>query len=109
MAKKGGNMVTKDQIGAWSFILGLALAIVLAFVSVNLTWLLVLAGLLVGILNVQDKEVTQFLLAALVLISVGSAGINLLGIPAILQNVVYFVSPAAVIVAIKATYTIGRK
>jgi len=109
MAKKGGNMVTKDQIGAWSFILGLALAIVLAFVSVNLTWLLVLAGLLVGILNVQDKEVTQFLLAALVLISVGSAGINLLGIPAILQNVVYFVSPAAVIVAIKAAYTIGRK
>lgn len=109
MAKKGTNMVTTDQVGAWSFIVGLALAIVLAFVAVDLTWLLILAGVLVGLLNVQDREIIQFLLAALVLVTVGSAGITVLGIPLILQNIVVFVSPAAAIVAIKAVYMIGRK
>lgn len=107
--KKGGNMVSKDQIGAWSFIVGLALAIILAFVQVDLAWLLVLAGIIVGLLNVQDKEVTQFLVAAIALVSVGSADINFLGIPLILQNIVTFVSPAAIIVAIKAVYAMGRK
>ena len=107
--KKGGNMVSKDQLGAWSFILGLALAIILAFVAVDLTWLLVLAGVIVGLLNVQDKEVTQFLIAAIALILVGSAGIDILGIPLILQNVVVFVTPAAAIVSIKAIYSVGRK
>ena len=107
MAK--GNMITKDQVGAWSFIVGLALAIILAFVAVDLTWLLVLAGILVGLLNIQDKETLNFLLAALVLVTVGSAGITILGIPLILQNIVVFVSPAAAIVAIKAVYNIGRK
>ncbi len=106
---KGNNMVTKGQLGAWSFILGLALAIILAFVNVNLEWLLILLGLVVGLLNVQDKEVHNFLLAALTLIVVGSAGVNTLGIPLILQNIVTFVSPAAVIVSIKAVYMIGRK
>lgn len=109
MAKKGNNMVTKDQLGAWSFILGLALAIVLAFVNVNLGWLLILLGVIVGLLNIQDREVTNFLLAALALMGVGSAGINILGIPLILDNIVRFVAPAAAIVAIKAIYEIGRK
>ena len=108
MAQKGGNVVTKDQVGAWSFILGLALAIILAFVAVDLAWLLVLAGILVGLLNVQDKESTEFLLAALVLVGV-SANVEILGIPLILQNIAFFVSPAAVIVAVKAIYSIGRK
>jgi len=108
-SKKGGNMVTKDQLGAWSFIVGLALAIILAFVAVDLTWLLILAGVVVGLLNVQDKEVTQFLVAAIALVIVGSANINILGIPLILQNIVTFVSPAVVIVAVKAVYAIGRK
>ena len=106
---KGGNMITKDQVGAWSVILGLALAIVLAFVAVDLTWLLILAGVVVGLLNIQDKETTQFLVAAVALVLVGSANISILGIPMILQNIVTFVSPAAVIVAVKAVYAIGRK
>ena len=107
--KKGGNMVSKDQIGAWSFIVGLALAIILAFVSVDLSWLLILAGIIVGLLNVQDKEVSQFLVAAIALVVVGSADLNIFGIPLILQNIVTFVSPAAVIVAVKAIYGMGRK
>jgi chromate transport protein ChrA len=108
MAKKGGNTITKDQVGAWSFILGLALAIVLAFVVVDLAWLLVLLGIIVGLLNIQDKETTNFLLAALVLVGV-SLNVNILGIPQIMSNIAFFVSPAAVIVAVKAVYTIGRK
>ena len=107
MAKS--NVITKDQLGAWSFILGLALAIILAFVAVNFAWLLILLGIIVGLLNIQDKEVTQFLVAAIALIAVGSADVNILGIPLILSNIVTFVSPAAVIVAVKAVYAIGRK
>ena len=107
MASKG-NTVTKDQVGAWSFILGLALAIILAFVAVDLAWLLVLLGVIVVVLNIQDKEVTHFLLASLVLVGV-SSNIEILGIPLILGNIAYFVAPAAVIVAIKAIYEVGRK
>ncbi|MAF50821.1 MAG: hypothetical protein CMH64_01895 [Nanoarchaeota archaeon] len=109
MASKGGNTISKDQVGAWSFILGLALAIILAFVAVDLAWLLILLGIIVGLLNIQDKETTQFLVAAISLIVVGSADVNILGIPLILANIVTFVSPAAIIVAIKAVYSIGRK
>lgn len=109
MVKKGGNMVTKDQIGAWSFILGLALAIILAFVAVDLGWLLVLLGIVVGLLNIRDKEVSQFLVAAVALMLVGSAKVDILGIPSILDNIVSFVSPAALIVAVKAVYAVGRK
>jgi hypothetical protein len=108
MASKGGNTISTDQVGAWSFILGLALAIILAFVAVDLAWLLVLLGIVVGLLNIQDKETTQFLLAALVLVGV-SANVEILGIPIILSNIALFVSPAAVIVAVKAIYTVGRK
>ena len=109
MAKRGNSMVSKGQLGAWSFILGLALAIILAFVNVDLGWLLILLGVVVGLLNVQDKEIPNFLLASLALIGVGSAGISILGIPLILDNVVRFVSPAMIIVAVKAIYEIGRK
>jgi len=108
MASKG-SAITRDQLGAWSFILGLALAIILAFVAVDLAWLLILLGIVVGLLNIQDKEVTQFLVAAIALIVVGSADVNILGIPLILSNIVTFVSPAAIIVAVKAVYAIGRK
>ena len=104
-----------DQIGGWAFIIGLVIAILAGLI--NIAWapiILVILGLIVGFINIGDKEVTAFLVASIALLVAGSAGLD--KIPAvggflegILINLVAFVGPAAVIVAIKSVYNIAKK
>lgn len=107
MAKKGGK-----GLGWWAFAVGLVLAVIFGYSgNIGLIWLLVLLGLVVGFLNVTEKEATTFLIAAIALISAGSAAnLTVLWGPlgGILSSVVVFVAPAAVIVAIKAIYETAR-
>jgi hypothetical protein len=103
LAKKGGK-----GIGWWAFAAGLVLAVIFGYSgNANLIWLLVLLGLVVGFLNVTEKEAVTFLVASIALISAGSAAnLTVLWGPlgGILSSVVAFVSPAAIVVAIKAIY-----
>jgi hypothetical protein len=104
------------EIGHWSFIIGVLIAIIAAFVgsSDTIAMLLVALGAIVGFLNISEKEVYNFLIAAIALLGIGAAGLS--GLPAIgsylgpiVSNIATFVAPAAVIVALKAVYDLGKK
>jgi hypothetical protein len=104
------------KIGSWAFILGVLIAIVAGLVPAwqtpTLVWVLVILGLLVGFLNITAKETTEFLVATLALMVIGSAGaIPALGviILSILANLVAFVAPAALVVAIKSIWVLAQK
>ena len=116
-----------SPVGSWAFILGVVVAIIAGIVagSVGLTsavagWvtlLLVILGLIVGFLNIGDKEVFNFLIAAIALIAVGTANLQTIDIVipylgtvlhSIVINVAVFVAPAALIVALKAIHSLAR-
>lgn len=106
------------EMGHWAFMLGIVVAIVGAFTGAayaeTVTYILVILGVIVGLLNITEKEVTSFLIAVMALLLAGAAGLERL--PAvggtlglILSNIATFVAPAAVIVALKAVYELGKK
>jgi len=114
-------------VGAWAFLIGVLLAVVLGIFSAQLSnaynailGLLVVAGILVGLLNIRNKDTSRFLLAALALVIVsymGDNAISALGAVAligpILSNIlsallVLFI-PTTIIVALKSVFEIARK
>ena len=106
------------QLGAWAFIAGLIIAVLLGLFTgtpsaLTLTVLVVL-GLIVGFLNVTDTEVHGFLMASIALLVVGSAA-NVSTIPLIGENVEYalngmvlFIAPATLVVAIKEIFLVAK-
>ena len=112
------RLVSPEQVGALAFIVGVVVAILVGLFSGTVSGggvtLLVILGLIVGFMNITGKEVTAFLVAAIALMSIGNA--NLMVIPfvgdwlqAILENIVVFVAPAAIIVAMKEYYNLAAK
>lgn len=106
-----------EKIGKWAFVAGVLIAILSGFVDFNgLTTILIVLGLIVGILNITAKEAEKFLVAAVALLIIGTAGISALfssgGLvgttQAILNNFVSFVSAAALVVALKAIVMMGE-
>lgn len=115
----------KAKIGNWAFILGVILAILggalggyLSAYAPWITLLLVILGLIVGFLNISQKETMEFLIAAIALVVVGTAAqlstidsvVPLLGsmIQAMVANVAVFVTPAALVVSLKAVYSLSK-
>lgn len=111
MAKNSGSI-----LGAWSFIIGVVLAVILGAlggISSTVAIILVVLGLIVGLLNVSDKETHPFLVAGTVLVIVSALGGEVLGIVATVKNIldailILFV-PATVIVALKSVFSMARK
>ncbi|MGB9743439.1 MAG: hypothetical protein ACPLW9_01860 [Minisyncoccales bacterium] len=106
------NLIT---LGRWSFILGLVLSVVagLGGEIPALTTILLILGLIVGFLNISEKESTPFLVAVIALIITGMAGLNTIQyidwlIP-ILNNLVVFAAAASLIVAVKQLIVLARK
>jgi hypothetical protein len=108
------------KIGEWAFILGVLIAvfsgIITGRVEGNVAIILILLGLFVGLINLKkdEKRLTTFLVAAIALLLSGTAGLEnlpLIGsfIGPILINITTFVTPAAVIIALKAIYNLARK
>lgn len=115
----------EKQIGNYAFIGGVILALILGALSAfdvsgaYTPWLgalLVLAGLVIGFLNVAGKETKEFLLVATVLIiaagmggasgvlgNIGPAQISVIGklVTGIFGQLLAFVIPATVVVALK--------
>ena len=119
MAKKKSAKpkLEMHKLGHYAFIVGVVLAVLLAFVPQLrgdvAVWVLVVLGVLVGLLNVQAKETTSFLVAILALILASSASALTLatiwtGLTSILGNVIIFVSPAAIVVSLKAVYALAQ-
>ncbi|MFA4886885.1 MAG: hypothetical protein WC595_01605 [Candidatus Nanoarchaeia archaeon] len=103
-----------QKVGSWSFIVGFLIALVLGAIGLTtptVVYALLVLGLVVGILNISDKEIVPFLVATVALIVAGSAAGSISQIPPsisnILVNITIFVVPAAVIGSVKAIYALA--
>ena len=109
-----------SKIGQLAFIAGIVIALLLAFVSKwegQLTLVLVILGVIVGFLNVTEKETTPFLVASIALLATGAARDSLTKIPpeavgsflaAAVGNIASFVAPGAIVVAVKAIWALAK-
>ena len=111
----------EKKMGEWAFIIGVLLAVLFGFLpdawEGTATLVLVVLGLLVGLLNISERESTPFLVAAAALMITSSAGPTLKLIPpaflgTFLQNAVekigVFVVPAAIVVALKSIQSLAK-
>ncbi len=107
-----------EKIGRIAFIIGVVISILAGFLTSN--WLyygLTILGLIVGLINVGAKEVQTFLVAAIGLVIISALGSDqITALPTagptlgkIYSALLTFVSPAALIVALKALYVIAKK
>jgi len=108
-----------EVIGKWAFIIGLVIALIAGILQNSyeipyILLILVILGLIVGFINITEKDVTKLLLAIIVLMGVGS--MTLLEIPVIgeyldniLKNFVVFVGATGLVVAIKAILQTSKK
>ena len=106
------NLVT---IGHWAFVLGLIISVLAGF-GAEITWLptaLIVLGLIIGFLNVTERESTPFLVGVIALLVIGLAGLETVAyigwVAPILNNVVIFVAAAGLVVAVKQVLGIAKK
>ena len=119
-----GDLKMEEKWGEWAFLIGIGISLIIGLASsafgayLALVYgILGLLGLIVGFLNISEKETNSFLLAGIALLSI-SAPFNsfrdlpVLGtfVPAV-QGVVtalgVFVAPAILLVALKAIYNLA--
>jgi hypothetical protein len=114
-----------EIIGPWSFIGGVVIAIlagglssIFAQYAATIVLLLIILGLIVGILNITDKEATEFLIASIALMVLAGTGAGLVvldnlvqGLGTALQKIVLyiavFVAPAALVVSLKKVHDLA--
>ena len=115
----------ENLIGAWAFLVGVILAVAIGLFQSQLGTrastivyaLLVLIGLLVGLLNVADRDSTTFLMASLALVIVSGLGQYTLVfisnispvlsyLSAILSALLVMFVPSTIIVALKTVFSI---
>ena len=109
MAKNKGNM-----IGGWAFLIGVVLAVILGalnLVTQTWTYVLVIAGIVIGLLNIADEETMPFLMSGVALIIASSLGASVMEVPyigGILQSLLMIFIPATIVVAIKNAFSLAR-
>ena len=122
LLERRSKPMAMEKYGEWAFIIGVILAIIAGLAAGAITaevagWLAVvflILGVVVGFLNITDKEAVSFLVASIALLAAGAAaqwiGVPMIGsyIVAILGNIAAFVAPAAVIVALKAVWNMAK-
>ena len=117
--KLNGVRPSNTSLGHWAFLAGAAVAVVGSFFSsavgdqAVLTALFAL-GVVVGLMNITVKERSEFLLATIALILAGVVNLGLIPyigvwLRTVLSNIVVFVVPAAVIVALKTVWVLANK
>jgi len=110
------NWTLGGTAGHWIFLLGILLAVVFGILFPQkplLASVLVLLGILVGVLNITADETNQFLLAALALI-VSAKSFELIpifgkAIERVLEYIIIFVAPAAVIVSLIVVWRLASR
>lgn len=105
------------SFGAWAFLIGVILAVIVGLISqgeLSALWVGILAviGLIVGLLNVTDKEVTPFMMAGVILVIVSALGGDVMGSIPWAGNVLNAINalfvPATIIVALKSVFTLAK-
>ena len=120
MVKKSNKNRSQIKIGAWAFLIGIVVAVTLGVFSAQVNsstktivlWLLILLGILIGVLNITNKESKNFLFASLALVIVSYFGGTVLNIIPVLGSVlgsllVLFV-PTTIIVALKLVFEMAK-
>ena len=121
MAKGGPTSTsTTERMGAWAFILGALLAVILGALSATafqgwVIGLLLVLGVVVGLLNISEKELVAFLVACVAFLvaapafatTVGSVVSGFGWLSRILSHLAVFVLPAAVIASVKAIFALA--
>jgi hypothetical protein len=121
-----------ENLGEWAYLVSVVIAVLAGIGAVagfgSSSWvavLLVALGVVVGFLNISEKETTSFLVATVALV-VASLGANVSGtagaflpldvipglgqlINAVVANIALFAAPAAIIVAVKAILNLASK
>jgi hypothetical protein len=111
------------SVSEWLYWVSIVIAVLagLAAFSWSSTWvsvLLVVLGIVVGLLNISEKESNAFLVASIALIVASTAAFGSLDavikpvgtiIDAIVKNLAIFVAPAAIITAVKAVHGLASK
>ena len=117
MAKKKSS---GSLVGSWAFLVGVILAVILGFISME-SWMalvLVIIGIIVGLLNITASEAMGFLHAGAILVFVTWAagqgegtGFHVLGQWAvnILDALMLVFVPATIIVALRAVFGLARQ
>ena len=103
-------------LGHGSFLVGFLLAIFAGLMpslqNLKIVWVIVILGLVVGFLNITAEETAEFLLAGISLvICAGAANMFLplgLIINSILNYIIAFVVPAALVVALKTIWVLAK-
>jgi len=101
------------KIGHWALIIGIILAVLAGFTAIPaLPVILFVLGLIVGFLNIKEKESTPFLVAVIALLLIGVAGLQLGKLTpvvvSILNNFIAFVAAAGLVVALKQVLAIVK-
>ena len=111
-------MVKSNLIGGWAFVIGIVIAILIGIgvpLSNTVVAILVVLGIIIGLLNIADKEVQPFMLASIaVLLAAYMGGSVLAKVPFVslgnaLDAVKAMVVPAIIIVALKEVFEIAKK
>lgn len=113
-------MSNKNELGKWLFIIGLIVAVIAGFIqgyTQQILLILFVLGLVIGFLNITDKDVLKFLVASIALLILGVGSISALSVldvvsvylNSILGNFIVFVGSAALVVAIKAVIEVNKK
>ncbi len=106
--------ILTPAVGRWSFIIGLILAVLVGLATdiPGAAAIIFILGLLVGLLNVPEKESTGFLVAVIALLTLGVAGLQLGTFTPLVSNIlvqfIAFVSAAALVVAVKQALTYAK-
>ena len=109
-------------VGTWAFILGFVIAIITAFADYlpllqqnagNLQFLLIMAGVIVGFLNVRNSEARNFMLAGIALVLISWLGIQTVSTIEIYHSFLVSLQtlfvPATIIVALRSLFHISHK
>ena len=103
-----------NSIGGWAFLVGVLLAIILAFFELaTFAWIIVVLGLIIGLLNISEQETQKFLTAGVILVIVGALAGNMFAsisyLTDIFNNLVALFAPAVVVVALKSVFEMAKK
>jgi uncharacterized membrane protein len=108
--KSGGSM-----LGSWSFLIGVILALIFGLIGnlgPGVTYVLIVLGIVIGLLNIADEEVSPFLMSGAVLVIVSTLGQSVVQTVPIfyvtLQALTMLFVPATIIVALKHVFTLAR-
>ena len=107
------------NVGKWALIVGIVIAVISGFWTVKaVTLVMVILGLIVGFLNIADREVQPYLVASVALMLVGTAGLQVIKTLAglaggwleqVFTNFTAFVAASALVVAVKAILALASR